>query len=56
VSSISSSIKSLEQAGIKLKQRIFHADRGAKAEQDVAEPWIACPTTITSSMTSNYRL
>jgi len=31
------SIKSLEQAGLKLKQRIFHADTGAKAEQAIAE-------------------
>jgi hypothetical protein len=37
------SIKSLEQAGIKLKQRIFHADRGAKAEQDVAEALDSLP-------------
>ncbi|NCC04631.1 MAG: NERD domain-containing protein [Proteobacteria bacterium] len=31
------SIKSLEQAGLKLKKRISHADTGAKAEQAVAE-------------------
>lgn len=30
------SIKSLEQAGLKLKKRISHADTGAKAEQAVA--------------------
>ena len=31
------SIKSLEETGLKLKKRIFHADTGAKAEQAVAE-------------------
>lgn len=31
------SIKSLEEAGLKLKKRISHADTGAKAEQAVAE-------------------
>jgi hypothetical protein len=31
------SIKALEEAGIKLKKRISHADTGAKAEQAVAE-------------------
>jgi hypothetical protein len=31
------SIKSLEETGLKLKKRIFHADTGAKAEQAVAQ-------------------
>ncbi|WP_161949153.1 nuclease-related domain-containing protein [Desulfomicrobium norvegicum] len=37
------SIKSLEQAGLKLKKRISDADTGAKAEQAVAEALLELP-------------
>lgn len=37
------SIKALEEAGIKLKKRISHADTGAKAEQAVADGSAGAP-------------